>query len=155
MVVGAQRPLVLVVDDDADHGFMLEALLESDGFDVVTATSREQAQTILGGGRFVDVLVADLALGDGTALDLMKGLPAARRPRVAIVLSGFDSVDDVERTLRAGYDAHLAKPTPLDVLREVIAVGLRKRPSGVRLAHVADARVQAPRPRRAKQRPGG
>lgn len=143
-----QRPLVLVVDDDADHGFMLEALLECDGFDVLTATSREQARTILEGGPLVDVLIADLALGDGTALDLLNGLPAKRRPRVAIVLSGFDSADDIERTLQAGFDAHLAKPTPLEVLREVISEGLRHRASGFRLAV-----AEAPKPRR-KSRPG-
>lgn len=131
------RPLVLVVDDDADHGYMLEALLEADGFSVLIALSRAEARTILE-SRLVDVLVSDLSLGDGTALDLVKDL-GPHRPRVAIVLSGFDSVDDVERTMRAGFDAHLAKPTPLDVLREVIAVGLRRRPSGVRLTNATVA----------------
>ena len=126
------RPLVLVVDDDADHGTMLEALLEADGFSVVIATSRAQARAILE-SRMVDVLVADLSLGDGTALDLVAGL-GTHRPRVAIVLSGFDSVADIERTMRAGYDAHLAKPTPLEVLRQVIKTGLSRMPSGVRLA---------------------
>lgn len=151
MVDGEDSPLVLVVDDDADHGFMLEALLESDGFGVLTATSREQARTLLEGGRVVDVLVADLALGDGTALELLNGLATDRRPRVAIVLSGFDSIDDVERTLHAGFDAHLAKPTPLDVLREVIAEGLRRQaPSGVRLALVV-----AETPKRHRAKPGG
>lgn len=126
------RPLVLVVDDDADHGTMLEALLEADGFSVVIATSRAQARATLE-SRMVDVLVADLSLGDGTALDLVAGL-GTHRPRVAIVLSGFDSVADIERTMRAGYDAHLAKPTPLEVLRQVIKTGLSRMPSGVRLA---------------------
>jgi DNA-binding response OmpR family regulator len=130
--MGALEPrlVVLVVDDDADHGYMLEALLEADGFAVVIATSRTEARKILE-TRSVDVLVSDLSLGDGTALDLVKDL--TNRPRVAIVLSGFDSVDDIERTLQAGFDAHLAKPTPLEVLREVIAVGLRRAPSGVHL----------------------
>lgn len=126
------RPLVLVVDDDADHGTMLEALLEADGFSVVIAMSRAQARATLE-SRMVDVLVADLSLGDGTALDLVAGL-GTHRPRVAIVLSGFDSVADIERTMRAGYDAHLAKPTPLEVLRQVIKTGLSRMPSGVRLA---------------------
>ena len=152
VAVGGQRPRALVVDDDVDHGFMLEALLESDGFDVLTATSCEQARTLLEGGRVVDVLIADLALGDGTALDLLNGLATDRRPRVAIVLSGFDSVDDIERTLQAGFDAHLAKPTPLEVLRAAIAEGLRRWPSGIRLARVTAA--EAPKTRRMK-RPGG
>lgn len=132
MTEALARPLVLVVDDDADYGTMLEALLEADGFSVVIAMSRAQARAILE-SRMVDVIVADLSLGDGTALDLVAGL-GTHRPRVAIVLSGFDSVADIERTMRAGYDAHLAKPTPLEVLREVIKTGLNRLPSGVRLA---------------------
>ena len=77
---------------------------------------------------------------------------AKRRPRVAVVMSGFDSVDDIERTLQAGFDAHLTKPTPLEVLRQVISEGLsRRQPSGVRLAQVAPA---APKPRRAKRNGG-
>jgi DNA-binding response OmpR family regulator len=132
MGVSEPRLCVLVVDDDVDHGCMLEALLESDGFSVLLATSHAEARHILETRR-VDVLVSDLSLGDGTALDLVTQL-GANRPRVAIVLSGFDSADDVERTLQAGFYAHLAKPTPLEVLREVIAAGLRQAPSGVHLA---------------------
>jgi len=117
------RPLVLVVDDDEDHLIMLEAMLDSEGYEVVTASSCEEARARLR-DQDVDALVADLALGDGSALDLMKRGP--RRPRVAVVLSGFDSDEDVNRTLEAGFDAHLTKPTPPDVLRDVLAEGLRR-----------------------------
>lgn len=131
MSEGESRPLVLVVDDDEDHLLMLEALLESVGYDVVTAASCSAGKTALHEHR-IDALVADLSLGDGTALDLLADA-GADRPRVAIVLSGFDSTDDVARTLQAGYDAHLAKPTPVELLRETIAEGLRAH-SGVRLS---------------------
>jgi len=117
------RPLVLVVDDDEDHLLMLEAMLDSVGYDVLTAGSCSEAHAQLREHE-IDALVADLALGDGTALDLMKRSP--RRPRVAVVLSGFDSDEDVRRTLQAGYDAHLPKPTQPDVLRDVLAEGLRR-----------------------------
>ncbi|CAN5868909.1 hypothetical protein BH11MYX4_BH11MYX4_09270 [soil metagenome] len=115
-------PVVLVVDDDDDHAFTLAALLELEGFVALMASSRAEARAILA-SRPVDVLLADLSLGDGTALDLMRELGS--RPRVAIVLSGFDGAGDVERTLAAGFDAHLTKPVHLPLLRDTIASGLR------------------------------
>ena len=131
--------LVLVVDDDADHLLMLEALLESAGYAVITATSCAEGRALLMSRR-VDALVADYSLGDGTASDLLRGL-GDRRPSVALVLSGFDASEDVARTLEAGFDAHLVKPTSIDLLRELLAEGLRKSESGIRLAAGAVAEV--------------
>jgi DNA-binding response OmpR family regulator len=143
-VVGA-RAVVLVVDDDRDHLLMLEAVLDATGYDVVTASSCAEGRAILE-SRAVDALVSDLSLGDGDALDLLARLPASQRPRVALVLSGFDASEDVDRTLRAGFDAHLVKPTAIDQLRDLLAEGLRRQhPSGIRLsaAGVAAAGVAA------------
>lgn len=136
---------VLVVDDDDDHAFTLEAILELDGFAVLVASSRAAARVILE-SRQVDVLLADLSLGDGTALDLLENLD--RRPRVAIVLSGIDRASDIERTIAAGFDAHLAKPADLYLLRETIASGLRHA-SGIRM--VEGGACADPRFRRASR----
>ena len=124
--------VVLVVDDDSDHLLMLEALLEAGGYTVITATSCAEGRALLM-ERDVDALVADYSLGDGTASELVRDL-GERRPRVALVLSGFDASEDMARTLEAGFDAHLVKPTSIDLLRELLAQGLGKSPSGVRLA---------------------
>ena len=130
--------LVLVVDDDVDHLLMLEALLEAAGYAVVTAASCAEGRALLMSRR-IDALVADYSLGDGTASDLLRGIGDDRRPRVALVLSGFDANDDIARTLEAGFDAHLVKPTSIDLLRELLAQGLRDSESGVRLAEGAVA----------------
>jgi len=129
--------VILVVDDDSDHLLMLEALLESDGYTVITATSCAEGRALLM-DRDVDALVADYSLGDGTASELLRGV-GDRRPRVALVLSGFDASEDIARTLEAGFDAHLVKPTSIDLLRELLAEGLRKSRSGVRLSAAAVA----------------
>ena len=134
---------VLVVDDEPGVRFGIRDFLEQHGYEVEEAESCREAQRLFRTSR-PDIVIADYMMSDGTALDLVSGLPTDRRPRVAIVLSGFDSVDDIQRTLQAGFDAHLAKPTPLDVLREVIAQGLRRSASGVRLAQFAIAPKASP-----------
>ncbi|MDB4998027.1 MAG: response regulator receiver protein [Myxococcaceae bacterium] len=148
--VGA-RAVILVVDDDRDHLLMLEAVLDAMGYEVVTASSCGEGRAILE-NRAVDALVSDLSLGDGDALDLIAGLPGAQRPRVALVLSGFDASEDVDRTLHAGFDAHLVKPTAIGQLRDLLAEGLRRQhPSGIRLsaagAAAGGAEAEEPSPK--------
>jgi DNA-binding response OmpR family regulator len=148
--VGA-RAVVLVVDDDLDHLLMLEAVLDAVGYEVVTASSCAEGRAILE-SRAVDALVSDLSLGDGDAPDLLDGLPASQRPRVALVLSGFDANEDIARTLHAGFDAHLVKPTAIDQLRDLLAEGLRRQhPSGIRLTTASAAEEPAPKTKRSSR----
>ncbi len=143
IVMGSRQgagSVVLVVDDDGDHLLMLEALLAMAGYTVITATSCAEGRALLQ-ERQVDALVADFSLGDGTASELMREL-GDRRPRVALVLSGFDASEDIDRTLEAGFDAHLVKPTSIDLLRELLAEGLRRSPSGIRLTPGKAAETQ-------------
>jgi DNA-binding response OmpR family regulator len=137
----AYSPVVLVVDDDEDHVMMLELGLESAGFSVLTAYSLAEASKLLA-SRHVDALVADLTLADGTSLELLKKAPT--RPRVAIVLSGFDAPEDVAKTRAAGYDAHLVKPASFADLTRTIRDGLERTMSGVRLAKSRAPLVRGP-----------
>jgi DNA-binding response OmpR family regulator len=132
MMEQAQLAKVLVVDDDQDHCMMLEVALECLGYEVALAHSYAQAVAYLRSAN-VDALVCDLTLGDGTALDVLRSV-GARRPRVSIVLSGFDAEEDREASLAAGFDAHLVKPTSIEQLGRVISQGLRRPRSGIRLA---------------------
>jgi len=136
MTEAAPRPLVLVVDDDEDHVMMLEVGLDGHGFSVLTAYSCADAKRLLE-ERAPDALVADLTLGDGTSLDLLGGV--VRRPRVAVILSGYDAPEDVARTKAAGYDAHLVKPASFEKLARVLHEGLERTSSGIRLAKTSSA----------------
>lgn len=132
MIEPAAFGRVLVVDDDVDHCLMLEVALQCLGYQVALAHSYAQAVKLLRSAD-VDALVCDLTLGDGTALDVLEAV-GDRRPRVSVVLSGFDAEEDRERSLEAGFDAHLVKPTSIDELGAVLSTGLRRSRSGVRLA---------------------
>lgn len=142
MMEAATLAKVLVVDDDVDHCLMLEMALQCLGYEVTLAHCCRDAVALLREIE-VDALVCDLTLGDGTALDVLSSV-GARRPRVAVVLSGFDADEDRERSLAAGFDAHLVKPTSIDELGQVIARGLRRPRSGIHLAKaVRDSLAQS------------
>jgi CheY-like chemotaxis protein len=101
-------PTVVVVDDDEDNVVVLEVGLQTAGFVVKTARSVREALELLAAGQ-VDALVTDYSLGDGTALELLASL-GAKRPRLAILVTGHGSPEDVALSRAAGFDAHLVKP---------------------------------------------
>lgn len=116
------KPTVLVLDDDEDNVQILEAALQSSGFDVRMAGSCAEARALLETTPF-DALVTDFALGDGDAVQLMASL-GARRPKVAVLVTGYGSPEDQAKSSAAGFDAHLVKPIALDELEAALRRGL-------------------------------
>ena len=80
------RPLVALVDDEADLLEMTGAYLRRDGFQVVTAGDAGTAAAVLR-QHPVDLLVLDLVLPDGNGLDFLRGVRAGRHLPV-IILTG-------------------------------------------------------------------
>ena len=123
---------VLVVDDDEDNALVLQVALERAGFEVTVARSMLDACAALA-TTAVDVLVTDYSLGDGDAVELITTL-GARRPRVAVLVTGYGSPEDRARSRAAGFDTHLLKPVSLDELVRAIRDKLvRSSPSGAAL----------------------
>jgi DNA-binding NtrC family response regulator len=118
------KPTVLVLDDDEDNVQILEAALESSGFEVRMARSCAEARALLAIAT-VDALVTDFSLGDGDALELFAGL-GATRPKVAVLVTGYGSAEDQARSRAAGFDAHLVKPIALDDLELALRRGLER-----------------------------
>jgi DNA-binding response OmpR family regulator len=52
-------------------------------------------------------------------MDLMRELRGKQNIR-GIALTGFDSVEDVDQVMQAGFDSHLTKPVDLDKLEAAI-----------------------------------
>jgi signal transduction histidine kinase/CheY-like chemotaxis protein len=122
------RLAILLVEDNEDSADALSEALRLEGFDVRLAGSlaaaREAARQ-----RF-DVLVSDLALPDGSGLDLIAEL-RTRSAVPAIALSGYGSDRDKRTSVAAGFSAHLTKPVTIarlsEAIRELIPPDARRR----------------------------
>ena len=110
---------VLLVDDHEDTNRSMSLLLGRRGYKVQMAASLAAAEVLWRTEEF-DVLVCDMNLPDGSGLELLARL-ADRPPRLgAIVVSGYNTDEDIGRSLAAGYRAHLGKPVELERLDAAI-----------------------------------
>jgi CheY-like chemotaxis protein len=110
---------ILLVEDHADSAKVMQRLLGASGHQVETAGSVEAALRALE-NEPVDLLISDVGLPDGSGLDLMREV-STRYGLKGIALSGFGTEEDVQRSLAAGFVAHLTKPVPMSNLHSAIA----------------------------------
>jgi len=109
---------ILLVDDHQDTCAALEKLLARRGHLVAVTHDVRSAMQAAVRSKF-DLLISDIALPDGTGIELMTQLRAiAHIPGIAI--SGFGNNGDIERSLQAGFCEHLIKPIKLEKLNAAI-----------------------------------
>jgi DNA-binding response OmpR family regulator len=113
---GPARQLLLV-EDDQDNANLMTRLLSRCGFSVSSAATLGEARGMLAKRRF-DFVISDLALPDGSGLDVLSAVPD---PPPAIVLSGRTSEADKRASLEAGFRAHLTKPVDFLFLQRTIS----------------------------------
>jgi DNA-binding response OmpR family regulator len=101
---------ILFVEDSEESSVLFSKLLTSGGHRVVPAGSVGEALQLLSCLRF-DALVSDIALPDGSGLELVVEAKKRQRFMKAVALtSGLGQPEDRERGLRAGFDEYLTKP---------------------------------------------
>ncbi|MDE3076851.1 MAG: response regulator, partial [Chloroflexota bacterium] len=130
------RPRILVVDDEQGVLLTLQEVLLQAGYLVDAACSGEEALAAIG-RQEIDLLLTDLRIGD---FDGMSLLAAARKhdpETVAVLLTGYASLESAIQALRNGAFAYLLKPCNLDELKLTIERGLEKK----RLAEALRQRV--------------
>jgi len=105
------RRRVLVVDDVSDVTEMLSVLLTHAGYEVTTASSAPQAIELARKTQF-EMIVSDIGMPEMNGYELAQVLrtePGYESvPMVAV--TGYSMFDDRNRSLTAGFDAHVTKP---------------------------------------------
>lgn len=117
---------LLVIEDEMLLGAEIQRHYRKEGWEVEWATSLNKAREILTGKDFDPLLIlSDMHLPDGNALDLMEELQQCNTCHEWILLTGLGSVPDSVRALRLGAYDFLEKPCELDRLDLVIASAAR------------------------------
>ncbi len=112
---------ILLVEDHEDSNRSLTNLLRRRGYHVQSALNFQSAVDLSATEEF-DVLISDLALPDGSGIDLMQTL-RSERPVLGIALTGFGMENDIRRSQEAGFKHHLVKPIDLNKLDLLLQEG--------------------------------
>lgn len=116
---------VLVVDDDPGILDVVSYALESEGFDVSTATDAAGAEREL--ARPVDLVVLDVMLPGGTGTELCRRLRASGNVVPVMMLTARDAEVDLVVGLEAGADDYVKKPFSTTELITRVRALLRRR----------------------------
>ncbi|TDM09647.1 MAG: sigma-54-dependent Fis family transcriptional regulator [Ideonella sp. MAG2] len=111
---------VLVVDDEPDLLTLYELTLLREGHEVETASTVAEAWEALQ-AKVYKLVITDMRLPDGTGMDLLKRLEAARRPERTIVITAYGSTENAVEALKVGAFDYLTKPVDLKQFRTVVS----------------------------------
>ena len=113
-------PRILIVDDEVLLLRTLSNALREGGFEVLVASSAEEAERKLENGEPVDLLVLDVKLPGKSGLDLLGDRRAAGFEGKVVVMTAFDNPDS-ERVCRSlSVDHYLRKPFDLEKLLDLV-----------------------------------
>ena len=120
---------ILVVDDNSDTLDMLAMILQAEGAAVKCALTGDAACDIASDWK-ADVLVLDLAMPGEDGFSLLKRLRALHGSDTAppaVAVTGYAGVEARDRAIGSGFQAHLAKPFPVEELVKLIGMQLGER----------------------------
>jgi DNA-binding response OmpR family regulator len=124
----ADRPQVLVIEDDETIGQHLQSGLQSNGYDAIWrrtgGTGLTQARLSL-----PDVVLLDLGLPDIDDVDVARRLRAEQPDLLIVILTARSDEIDLIVGLDAGADDYLVKPFSLSVVLARLRAHLRRRPA--------------------------
>jgi DNA-binding response OmpR family regulator len=140
-----QKPItVLIIEDDATTRLALACMVADDHFQIVLATSAEDALERLP-TIDPDLILCDFLLEGMNGRELCQGLKSSPRWRYVpiIVVTRMDAVGIVTDLLKSGADDVLIKPVRGEELRARVVAALRTRMHYLQLGRVD--RTYAPR----------
>ncbi len=115
---------VLVVDDEPDARELIRTLLESCNIQVTTAGSAAEAMDVVKRSS-LDVVLSDVAMPEEDGLSFIRRVRSLSREEggrtPAVALTAYARLEDRTRALRAGFNAHVAKPVDPNELLAVLS----------------------------------
>lgn len=117
---------ILVVDDEQDICEILQYNLETEGYEVATANSAEEALELPLGE--YDLLLLDVMMGEMSGFQMARKLkenPATAQTPI-IFVTALDGEDNTVKGLNIGADDYIAKPLSMKEVKARVRAVLRR-----------------------------
>jgi PAS domain S-box-containing protein len=101
---------ILIVDDEPVILDVFRRFLEGDGRRLLLAGSAREALAIGAEAKEIDVALIDKNLGDGSGIDVARGLKAAKPDVEVILVTGYASVDSAIAAVQIDAYDYVTKP---------------------------------------------
>ncbi|MEI8350594.1 MAG: response regulator [Candidatus Omnitrophota bacterium] len=105
------KSVILVVDDQFQNIELLEAYLVPQGYEIVKATSGEEALGKLGKNQ-IDLILLDIMMPKMSGLEVLKNLRANEKTKAipVVMVTALKETEDKVKALEAGCDDFISKP---------------------------------------------
>jgi two-component system response regulator PilR (NtrC family) len=121
---GADKPTVLIVDDEPDLLELVALTLSRMNLQARTAADVSTARRLLKSEKF-DLCLTDMRLPDGDGLDLVAWIQQNRADLPVAVITAHGNVESAVRALKLGAFDFVSKPLDLGVLRKLVGSAIR------------------------------
>src|SRR5688572_3385557 len=100
---------ILIVDDEEVLRDVLDVVLRREGFDVISASSGEEALNLLDTEE-VDLMILDIMLPGISGIDTLRSLRIANPDLPVIIITAFSSIDGAIEAMKHGAFHYIPKP---------------------------------------------
>ncbi len=119
----AEKPRLLVVDDEESIRLLYEQEFTDEGYDVLLASSGEEALKVLG-KEPVDLVILDIRMKEMSGLEALQRIVKEKKNLPVILCSAYSSYQDDFSSWLA--DAYVIKSSDLTELKEEVKRLLKK-----------------------------
>lgn len=122
----AERPRILIIDDDRAFRVGTGALLTDEGYDVDAAASGDEGLERLVQEPY-ELVLLDLKMEGRSGLSVLEEIRRSGSGVPVLMLTGYGTVDTAVQALKLGADDYITKPCDNQALRTKIRVVLARR----------------------------
>jgi two-component system response regulator HydG len=118
------KPKILVVDDEASHRKMIEAVLSDEDYEIKQA---DDGQTAIDAVKkeFYDLILMDVRMRTVEGIEALKQIKEISPAIPIIIMTAYASVDTAVDALKSGAYDYLTKPLDIDELKILVQKTLR------------------------------
>jgi DNA-binding NtrC family response regulator len=125
MLMQVQR--ILIVDDESSLRTALFRVLDRQGFQVITANCKREAEALASTDQVLDLAIVDLRLPDGDGIELMQHLKIAHPNIQVVVMTGHGSIELAVKATQHGAFHFVTKPFNMEELLSIVSRALSQK----------------------------